>query len=122
MKSRRPSGENLTFQTFALRSGWTSVATRLAATGSSLGPALRGRSGTAWVVGATGAPFQASNERVMVAVPGPAASATRTGPSKLTCQQRSCTTHRSLSGGPPGEAAGSVTSATGLTSLGTVSS
>jgi hypothetical protein len=106
----------------AVRSGWTSEAIRLGAVGSSFGPRRGGRTGTEWVVGATGAPFQASNERVMVAVPGPAASLTRTGPSKLTCQQRSRITHFSFSGGAPGLAAGSDTSATGLASLGMVSS
>lgn len=106
----------------ALRSGWTSEAIRLGAVGSSFGPRLAGRMTTEWVVGATGAPFQASNERVTVAVPGPAASVTRTGPSKLTCQQRPWMTHFSLSGGPPGLAGGSVTSATGLTVAGMVSS
>jgi len=104
-----------------LRSGWVSEATRLGAVGSSLGPRLAGRMTTEWVVGATGAPFQASNERVIVAVPGPAASVTRTGPSKLTCQQRPWMTHFSFSGGAPGLAGGSVTSATGLSASGTVS-
>ena len=122
MNSRLPSGEKATVQMLAARSGWTSEAIRLGATGSSFGPRFGGRTGTEWVVGATGAPFQASNERVMVAVPLPAASETRTGPSKLTCQQRSRISHLSLSGGAPGLAGGSDTSATGLASLGMVSS
>ena len=109
-------------QKLALRSGWTSVVIRLGAVGSSFGPRLGGWMTTEWVVGATGAPFQASNDSVIVAVPGATVSATRTGPSKLTCQQRPWTTHLSRSGGAPGLAGGRATSATGLTVLGMVSS
>lgn len=122
VNSRLPSGEKAAVQMLALRSGWTSEAIRLGATGSSLGPRFGGRTGTEWVVGATGAPFQASKLRVIVAVPVPAASVTRTGPSKLTLQQRSLISHFSLSGGAPGLAAGNVTSATGLASFGMVPS
>jgi hypothetical protein len=105
-----------------LRSGWMSEAMRLGAVGSSFGPRLGGRTVTEWVVGATGAPFQASNERVIVAVPGAAASLTRTGPSKLTCQHRSLSSHFSFKGGAPGLADGRDSSAIGFASLGTVSS
>ena len=85
----------------ALRSGWVREAIRLGAIGSTFGPAFGGRTVTEWVVGATGAPFQASNERVTVAGPEPALSATRTGPSKLTCQQRSLISNFSRKGGSP---------------------
>ena len=105
-----------------MRSGWTSEAIKFGAVGSSFGPRLGGRMTTEWVVGATGAPFQASNERVMAAVPGAAASVTRTGPSKLTCQHRSLISHFSFSGGAPGLAGGRDTSATGLALLGMVPS
>jgi hypothetical protein len=46
VNSRLPSGEKATVQTLALRSGWTSEAIRLAATGSSFGPAFGGRTVT----------------------------------------------------------------------------
>ena len=120
-KSRLPSGENASDQMCALRSGWTRVATRLAATGSSFGPA-GGRTVTSWVVGATDAPFQASNERVRVAVPAAAPSGTRTGPWKVTPQHRSLISHLFRSGGAPRLAEGSETSATGLAVAGTVPS
>ena len=94
-----------TVQMLTFRSGWMREPIRLGATGSSFSPAFAGRTERECVVGATGAPFQASKERVTVAVPGPAASVTRTGPSKLTCQQRSWITHRSFKGGAPGLAA-----------------
>ncbi len=93
----------------------------MVAVGSSFGPALAGRTVTVWVVGPTAAPFQASNERVMVAVPGPASSRARTGPSKLTPQHLPLMTHFSLRGGAPAFAAGSEMSATGLAVSGTVS-
>src|SRR5262249_38418750 len=104
----------------AMRSGWAWEAIRCGATGSSLGRDIGGRTGTVCVVGATFAPFHASNDRVIVAVPGAAASATRTGPSKFTLQHRPLISHRSLSGGAPGVADDSTTSATGLASAGTV--
>ncbi len=122
MNSRLPSGENVSVQWLAFRSGWMREPIRLGATGSSFAPGRGGRTWTEWVVGATGAPFQASNERVSVAVPGAAASATRTGPSKLTCQHRSLISHFSFSGGAPGLADDRISSASGLASLGMVSS
>src|SRR5262245_15015065 len=102
----------------ALRSGWLKEAIRFGAVGSAFGPGLAGRTASECVVGATAEPFQASNERVTVAVPEPAASATRTGPSKLTLQHRSLITTRSFTGAPPGRAGGKVSSATGLASAG----
>jgi hypothetical protein len=105
----------------AFRSGWMRVATRLVATGSSSDPGSRGRTVIVWLVGATDAPFQASNVRVTVTVPA-AASATRTGPWKLTPQHRSLISHFSLSGGAPGLAGGRETSAAGLAAAGTVPS
>lgn len=122
MNSCVPSGENWIVQTLALRSGWTSEAIRFGAVGSDFAPAFGGRTGIEWVVGATFAPFQASNDRVTVAVPSPAASATRTGPSKLTVQHRSLISYFSLNGEAPGLAGWKVISATGFASLGTVSS
>src|SRR5262245_34887023 len=99
---------------FVFRSGWMSEATRFGAIGSAFGPGFGGNTVTEWVVGATLAPFQALNDRVMVAVPEPAASGTRTGPSKLTLQQRSLISNLSLSGGVPFLAGGKAISATGL--------
>jgi hypothetical protein len=122
LKSRLPSGENASDQFRALRSGWTRVANRLEAMGSSFGPASGGRTVISWVVGATVAPFQASNERVMVAVPAAAASGTRTGPWKRTPQHRSLISHLSRSGDAPGLAGGRETSATGFAVAGTVPS
>src|SRR5690242_16804310 len=98
----------------ALRSGWTSEAIRLGAVGSVFGPGFGGMTVIECVVGATAAPFQASNERVIVAVPEPALAATRTGPSKFTVQHRPLISNSSLTGGSPGLAAGKEISATGL--------
>jgi hypothetical protein len=71
--------------------------------------------GTSKVAGATWPSFQASNDRVTLALPLAASLGTRTGPRKMVPQQRSLRATRTLIGFRPGASLGNSTSATGLT-------
>jgi hypothetical protein len=95
---------------------------RFGADGSVVARGFGGRIETVWLVEATATPFHESKESVTRASPTVAESATRTGPSRLTPQQRCLSSNRSTIGAPPGLADGKAISATGLACSGIVSS
>src|SRR6516165_2795500 len=102
----RPSGLNATMGKAALRSGWGRERRSFGETGSVLIATLGAATRTVNLAGATLPASQPVSETVRVAEPRPAVWGARTGPCRLTFQQRSFSSNFSLTGGALGVAGG----------------